>query len=149
MCTYAYVRYVQKTHSKTTMMILYSIIFCLLFIFIRVIYLLIVLNRNHSSGCTKKRTGKVKTMIVLGSGGKNFPFYYRKYFVLAFLSPYKYTHDDAHTLIICHHHHRSPYQLKCIVCIYSNIVTIIFTRIPFHSYKYLNNRICLYVCVLT
>ncbi|XP_063705247.1 UDP-N-acetylglucosamine transferase subunit ALG14 homolog [Culicoides brevitarsis] len=50
-------------------MILYSVVFCLLFIFIRVIYLLIVANRSNGSASSKKRTAKAKTMIVLGSGG--------------------------------------------------------------------------------
>lgn len=106
---------------KKTIMIPYSIVLCLLFIFVRVIYLLIVANRSNKSGCNKKRTGKVKTMIVLGSGGKNFSFLW--YFVLAIYFLY----------YACIRLHK---------CIHKQIVIVVsimycnnyfnFTRIPSH-----------------
>lgn len=51
-------------------MLFYSIIFCFLFIILRAVYLLVTLNNGGKIKFNKKRTGKVKTMIVLGSGGK-------------------------------------------------------------------------------
>ena len=63
-------------------MIFYSIIFCFLFIIFRVLYLLISLNLGGKVKFSKRRTGKVKTMIVLGSGGR-YPIVRRSYYCIA------------------------------------------------------------------
>lgn len=52
-------------------MLFLSIIFCFLFIILRALYLLVNLNNGGHVKFNKKRNGKVKTMIVLGSGGKS------------------------------------------------------------------------------